>query len=138
VAATLDVLKGEPGMDELFKGNHLDRDYSRDAMDERGRGTREERDLFKRHRNFYFERAVVKIQRGQILEDQDELKAVEHLRKPGRPAVAAGNEHIHPGGEFMRRMKFTAESSMASASGDYVDLSHVIGTSDIVERLFSA
>ena len=35
-------------------------------------------------------------------------------------------------------MKDAAESSVASASGDYVDLSHVIGTSDIVERLFSA
>jgi len=34
--------------------------------------------------------------------------------------------------------KDAAESSMASATGDYVDLSHVIGTSDIVERLFSA
>ena len=37
------------------------------------------------------------------------------------------SEHIHPGGEFMRRMKEAAESSVASASGDYVDLSHVIG-----------
>ena len=138
VEATLDVLKAEPGMNEFFKGDHLDKDYSKDAMDERGRGTREERDLFRRHRNFYFERAVVKIQKGQILEDEDELGAVEHLRKPVRPDVAAGNEHIHPGGEFMRRMKDAAESSMASATGDYVDLSHVIGTSDIVERLFSA
>ena len=35
VEATLDVLKAEPGMDELFKGDHLDKGYSRDAMDER-------------------------------------------------------------------------------------------------------
>ena len=35
-------------------------------------------------------------------------------------------------------MKDAAESSVASASGDYVNLSHVIRTSDIVERLFSA
>ena len=35
-------------------------------------------------------------------------------------------------------MKDAAESSVASASGDYVNLSHVIRTSDIVERLLSA
>ena len=34
-------------------------------------------------------------------------------------------------------MKQAAKSSTPSRGGEYVDLSHVIGTSDAVERLFS-
>ena len=35
-------------------------------------------------------------------------------------------------------MKQAAKSSMPSRGGEYVDLSHVIGTSDVVERLLSS
>ena len=48
-------------------------------MDERARGTREEKNLVVKIRNYNFERALVEMQRGQAVTDRDELKAVEHL-----------------------------------------------------------
>jgi len=86
---------------------------------------------------YNFERAGVKIQRGQAVTDRDKLKAVEHLLKFRRPEPAAAAEHQNPNVEFIRGMKEAAESSTASPDGEYVDLGHVIGRSDIVERLFS-
>ena len=94
----LDVLQSEPGVEDFLKGNYLETDCSRHTMNERARVTRDERDLFVRHRNYNFERTVVKTQEGQPMTKLDERKPFQRLLKPDQlpPAAVAGSEHIDP------------------------------------------
>ena len=53
------------------------------ALDERARGSREERELFVRSRSYSFERAVVKTQQGLPVVDREERRAVQRLLRSG-------------------------------------------------------
>ena len=103
VESRLRAQQEERGVDMLLKGSRLRAERSIDALDERARGSREERELFVRSRSYSFERAVVKTQQGLPVVDREERRAVQRLLRSGPDESASSQRE-----ELARKMRQAA------------------------------
>ena len=91
----------------------------------------------------HFENAVVKVLMNQeSLLSPHEKNAIKHLKFEQEPELEVENPGANRNANSivttMRKNKRARHMHSTSSKSAYVDLNFVVGTSDIVERLFSA